>query len=299
MKAIKTVKSEFTNEGMLFKTLGDNGSGRLLEWYSLLAKTIQAYTKGESSSLPIETAGRLLSSLVYTVHLTGVELMTPEKTPLQSLYDQGRALLDGYMVKARRVFAMAQAAMLPIDAPCYQEAIQKGGPSFFKAYNPSFFAHETPGDIDYFTSITICGSGVTWMLGFYEAMYWESVFCRRFPFRDIEEALNACGIWGQAVPLNVFEPVFAAAMLGSLMKKEKPSLCVTREDHQRLQTMLEEKTQEEIRLLTSGALKRLVKAMEVRSPAYLHLMTENADSLAPRLYTALKNESLAGLFPAW
>jgi hypothetical protein len=135
------------------------------------------------------------------------------------------------------------------------------------------------------------------MVSFLEAMYWENLFCRRFPFSDVESALKSHGLWGQAVPINVFEPVFACAMLCSLLIKERPSLRVTREDHQRMLLMMRNKSADEIRLVTNEALARLIKMMDIKSEPYMRLLFENAGNLAPRLYTALKNESLAGLFP--
>ncbi len=289
---------ELANGGAFSPAMGIHGAGRQAEWYRLLDLTFQAYTRGESSSLPVEMAGSLLNSLYYTVQLALKEA-EDDNMPLQALYDRGRAILDKYLIKARRLFAMVQSAMLPIDAPCYIDAIEKGAPSFFKAYDPSFFAHETPADFDYPVSVALYGSGVTWMASFLEAMYWESLFCRRFPFCDVESTLKAHGLWGQAVPINVFEPVFACAMLCSLLIKERPSLRVTREDHQGLLWMMGGKSEDEIRLVTNVALIRLIKMMDIKSEPYMRLLFENAGNLVPRLYTALKNESLGGLFPQW
>ena len=289
---------DLVNGGAYSPSMGIHGAARQAEWYRLLDLTFRAYTRGESSSLPIETAGSLLNSLYYTVQLAQKEA-GDDNMPLQALYDRGRVMLDRYLVKTRRLFIMTQASMLPIDAPCYVEAVEKGAPSFLKAYDPSFFAHETPADFDYPVSVALCGSGVTWMLSFLEAMYWANILCRRFLFCDVEATLKAHGLWGQAVPINVFEPVFASAMLSSLLKKERPSLRVTREDHQRLQMMMRDKTTDEIRLVTNEALTRLIKTMDIKSEPYMRLLFENAGNLAPRLHTALSNESLDGIFPQW
>ena len=273
-------------------------AGRQAEWYRLLHKVTGEYVKGESSSLPIETAGSLLHSLHYTVSLAEGE-HGAEGLFLDALCERGRALIDGYIAKAKRLFCMVKAAMLPVDMPCYVEAIEKGAPSFFKAYDPAFCAHETPGDFDYPASVIIGGSGVTWMLGFLEVLYWENLFCRRFPLCAVQSTLKAQGMWGEAVPLNIFEPVFAAAIHSCLLEKEEVSLCVKAEDNQRLLAILKEKTHHEISLAAKAALNRLTDRLNIQSAPYVRLLEGNALALVPRLVAARNSGSLNGLFPVW
>ncbi len=277
---------------------GMGADSRQVEWYELLCKTVQAYTRGESSSLPIETAGSLLQSLHYTVSLAacGADAGT---LPLCALYERGRASVDRYLTKARRLWYLVKTTLLPLDAPCHTQAIEKAGPSFFKAYDPAFFAHETPGDFDYFTSVSLHGSGATWMYAFLHALYWENLFCRRFPLGDVESTLKAHGLLGKAVPINIFEPVFQAAILSCLLEKETITLCVKPQDNRRLLFITRDQTPDEMRRALNAALVRLAGILHIQSKPFLHLLAENTQALAPRLITARESGSFCALFHEW
>jgi hypothetical protein len=138
------------------------------------------------------------------------------------------------------------------------------------------------------------------MLSFLETVYWENVFCRRFPAEEVERTLKAYGIWSVAIPVNIFEPVFAAALRGYLPGTEKPSsLAVHAEDNARLVQALAPLSAESVIRRVKEACERMMEDMEIRSGSYRALLANQAEALSMRLVPAVKHGNADGIFPPW
>lgn len=288
-----------TGGAMLPAGNGKDEERRGLLWLRLLQRQIEKYTHGESSSVPLETAGSLLRCILYTAALPPSDGAEGEKTP-EALYEEGREILSRQFKKAQRLMYLVQSTMLPVDAPCYREAIEMGIPGFFRAYDMEFAAQETPGDFDYPASIPCAQTGITWMLHYLETLYWENVFCRRFPLKEVEGTLKAQGVWGVAIPVNVFEPVFAAALHGCLRKSGRTSsLAVHAAENGQLIESLAHLPRDIIFQRVKEAFKKLMEEMDVKSAFFRALLTHQADALARHLAPALKYGDVSGVFPPW
>lgn len=277
----------------------NDGGRRKLSWLRLLEKKVDAYTHGESSSVPLETAGSLLRSILYTAALAPKGAAEKLKEP-ESQYREGRNLLFRLFKKAERLYYLVKSTALPVDCPCYREAVETGIHAFFRAYDMEFAAQETPGDFDYPASMPCAGAGVAWMLSFLETVYWENVFCRRFLANEVEGTLRAHGIWGVAIPVNIFEPVFAAALRGYLLDMEKPSsLIVHAADNGRLIQALAPLSAGDIIRRVNKACERMMEDMEIKSGSFRALLINQAEALAGRLAPAVKHGNADGVFPPW
>lgn len=277
----------------------EDGGRRRLSWLRLLGRQIEKYTHGASSSVPLETAGSLLRSILYTAALAQNGITEDGKEP-EDLYREGRDILSRQFTKARRFNYLVHSTTLAIDSSCYREAAHTGISAFFRAYDMEFAAQETPGDFDYPVSIPNMNTGVTWMLHFLETLYWENVFCRRFPVGEVEGTLKAHGIWGVAIPVNIFEPVFAAALHGYLVNSEKTSsLIVHAADNCRLKQSLAPLSIEDVLRRVKEACEKLMWDMDVKSDTFRALLKYQAEALARRLVPALKHADVDGVFPPW
>ncbi len=282
----------------LFKDAQEDREKRMREFYALLAGQITRYTRGESCSVPVETAQHLTDSLLYTIALNSREVPLSPDMPLGAAFREGRAKLDQSVKKARRLYYLVQKTALPVDLPCYREAIE-GISGFFSAYDPEFCAHETPGDFDYPLSLSCEESGITWMLHYLNTMYWENVFCLRFSPNEIEEALRAQGLWGMAVPVNLFETVCTAALFKSLLPDDPMgSLAVSREEVSRLLALLTPLSPADIVIMVQEACGVLIRRKMIESAPLKAMLYVQADALALRLKPAVKQADLSVLFPA-
>lgn len=277
----------------------EDGGRRRLSWLRLLERQIEKYTHGASSSVPLETAGSQLRSILYTAALAENGITEGGKEP-EELYREGRDILSRQFKKARRLYYLVQSTMLGIDFPCYREAVQMGVSAFFRTYDMDFSAQETPGDFDYPASIPFVGTGVSWMLHFLESLYWENVFCRRFPMDEVEGTLKANGILSVAIPVNVFEPVFATALHGYLVNREKSSSLIIRAaDNGRLIQAFALLSKEDVSKRVKEAYEKLMEDMDIKSDPFRALLKYQAEALARRLVPALKYGDVDGIFPPW
>jgi Txe/YoeB family toxin of Txe-Axe toxin-antitoxin module len=95
----------------LFLGDADDGGRRKLSWLRLLEKKIETYTHGESSSVPLETAGSLLRSILYTAAYAPNDFTGELKEP-EALYREGRDVLSRQFKKAKRLCYLVQNTML-------------------------------------------------------------------------------------------------------------------------------------------------------------------------------------------
>ena len=114
---------------------------------ALLAWQTRKYTKGESSSVTVETAQELLASLRYTIdvvteetHIPQERLMTEELPPL---IRQGQELLQGRLERAKQLWAAAGQTVPGLRNAYYADTLRGIG-DYFKRYDLYFFAHIKP-----------------------------------------------------------------------------------------------------------------------------------------------------------
>lgn len=119
---------------------------------ALLAWQTEKYTKGESSSVTVETAQELLASLRYTLaiaaeemHIPWERLLTEELPPL---IRRGQELLQGRLERAKQLWAAAGRTAPGLRNVYYADTLRGIG-DYFKRYDLYFFAHMKPPCIDY------------------------------------------------------------------------------------------------------------------------------------------------------
>ncbi|MDD2956740.1 MAG: DUF6179 domain-containing protein [Oscillospiraceae bacterium] len=120
--------------------------------WQLLAQKASLYTIGESSSIPVETARELLSSLTFSLELWRREhgLSFAELAAIlpENLMGEADALTAQ---KARLGGALLRTARLGrprLESVALAETLDSMG-SGLRQYDCRFFAHRIPGSIDY------------------------------------------------------------------------------------------------------------------------------------------------------
>lgn len=131
------------------ETAGDGERARLL---TLLAEQCAKYTGGESSSLPGETVGELLRSLLYTLSLSrpgGTQEPFPlPEGELWAAVEQGRRHLSDKMARAKRLWGAVCTTAPQIPNDYYADTLRGLG-DYLRHYDRLYFAHLAPGCIDY------------------------------------------------------------------------------------------------------------------------------------------------------
>lgn len=119
----------------------------LTKLWQLLAWQTERYTMGDSTSVPMETAQELLTSICYTLQfeMTQSEL-TPQDLLQTDLYDilkDGQAHLTAKVAETKRLWEFACAY-----GNCDTDSL-RWIESFLRRYDLYFFSHRTPWDMGY------------------------------------------------------------------------------------------------------------------------------------------------------
>lgn len=189
---------------------------------ALLAKRAARYTMGDSTSLPEDTALRLLRSLRYVVGQCGLSPTALAAADWNTLYEQGIARLQEKLEQGKKLFLAAHASLPPIENRSLRETVDSIG-LFFRRYDVRYFASEIPCEIDYQLCRPVSEelSGVDYIILYLRRILIENDFLRRFA----PDVLT--GFFQREAPdykeliLNLYEP--AAAMAVGLTLAGEPA----------------------------------------------------------------------------
>ena len=120
--------------------------------FALLARQVRNYTKGESDSVPVETAQALLDSICFTL---GLDLEDPGERGRELLardlakeLTSRRERLRGEMVRGNILWVSLCRALPPVKNRAMQDTLRSIG-GFWRRYDFVYLAQEIPCDIDY------------------------------------------------------------------------------------------------------------------------------------------------------
>ena len=117
---------------------------------AFLSERIARYTMGDSTSVLIDTAQRLLEGIVFCVDLHGASANTgvPNDAPLSERFWAGVREAKRRICRAKLLLAEAQRWQPPVVNLGFRETLG-ALPTFFSRYDAEFFAQEIPCSIDY------------------------------------------------------------------------------------------------------------------------------------------------------
>ena len=127
-----------------------------LELGNLLKKIILKYTKGESTSVTVETAEKLLIAIWYTIDTylsslgsikDSIDIIKNES--LETMYSQGKKILKEEFENTKELYEKTIKEKLDIEIIAYNDTLGDGIEAFFKNYNIEFEPHDAPSSIDY------------------------------------------------------------------------------------------------------------------------------------------------------
>ena len=172
------------NERSLASIPIETGSADLPEaLLALLSDRIARHTMGDSTSVPIDTAQRLLEGIAFCVELhgTSVNKDVPDDAPLAERFWAGVREAKRLAKRAKLLLNQAQRAQPPVINIGFRDTLS-ALPTFFRYYDAEFFAAEIPGSIDYPLCHPVADSllGVTFVQDYLTRWLAESRFLRAF-----------------------------------------------------------------------------------------------------------------------
>lgn len=271
--------------------------------WQLLARQAERYTMGESTSLRRETAQALLESIGLSLEAHFREQRFSPRALLtedpEELLRAAETTVRRQVERTRLLYSRACRCVLQEESFSLRETLNSIG-SFFRTYDPRFFAGEIPCDIDYQLSRPVDENlrGVWYLRAWLEQLVTEDAFLRHFDPAAVRRLLAAvCPEGHRELLVNLYEPAAAAALGLTMTEGPLDGLSQTQAGWAYLTALLETPDREKRRQTMEQAGECLARRLELGPQGTASLM-KCAQDLLPRIGAVLESgNSWQGLFP--
>ena len=200
------------------------------ELFVVLRERIARYTMGDSSSVPVDTARRLLEGILYSADLC--RRMPPDdlasNAPLSSREKAGAVIAKRLAKRAKLLLYEAKRKQPPVTNRTFRETLSALS-SFSRGYDADFFPHEIPCSFDYPLCHPISESllGAEYLREYLRHWLQESAFLRVFPADALQTLYTRYYIDYEDLLVNLFLPVAEMSTLCSLVNAPVQSLALS------------------------------------------------------------------------
>lgn len=254
--------------------------------YALLEERIRRYTMGDSTSVPIDTARRLLESILYCLDLNRrfPARESSSAAPLRERWKAGVIEAARVARRAKLLLLQAQHMPPPLANTAYRDTM-KALPGFFAAYDVDFFAHEIPCSFDYPLCRPVPDSlfGAEYMLDFLRRLLAENSLLRAFSPEALRGLYERYYLDYTDLLVNLFLPAAELSALCALTCHPVRALSLSPEELMRAGQMLAEKTETEARQMMLETSARALEELHIRGENMLHYTQSTALDLLVRL----------------
>jgi hypothetical protein len=318
MKSITVINKEMLDQNQYFVSLINTGAQRGLldpsllksipiDFMEIFKEVMRMYTKGESSTLKVETAEGLMKSIVYSLDLFLMKFLHPEDAlarfkscNMNALYKEAMDYTKDYFESTKQLYKAIEDKRVSIPNVVYTETFTEAIPNFFLDYDLIFSAQETSCDIDYPLTFDICSvRGITYIRNYLDAFELENEFCLKFNSKNIITLLQTYGksngLNYKQSPINLFELVFHNVVFLTLLEKDYQNLFITAIEYNIIEEKLNNLNKIEIRNLMKSTLSRLINNLAITNFNLIDLIHRYTDSMIDRLCNALEHGNLANM----
>jgi len=270
----------------------------------LLQELILQYTADSSSSVRVETAERILRSLLYTIEVgkqSGPETGPgrPRTRSARELYGRGLQILTACLADAKELYSEVKWKKLSVPLRTYNYTINEALPEFFLSYEVLFGAHETMANIDYPLLCDVPDlQGVFYLHRYLAQLALENEFCRCFRPEEIMRLLHNYGriydIDYRVSMVNICEIVVNNAVFAILAGRPPGELTLTPAQASDLSRELHALAPGELEAAVLSALAQIGTAPGGR-PGLAEYLRQYAAGLVPRVRIAAASGSLDAL----
>lgn len=269
----------------------------------ILKSLIRKYTKGESTSVTVEKAEKLIIGIWYTIDaymnsLDNVELALKvlKEEDMSYIYEQGKIVLENDLVYTENLYEKVLKNQIYTDLIAYKDTIS-GIANFFKLYDLEFEPDENAADIDYplaFDDWNV--AGVYYIKNYLWNLYVENEICSKFNNNNIEKILKSYGdiykIDYRDLLINVFEMTINNAVFSILCNNS--SLEISKKDFEKLNNNLKNINKEEVKTLISLTINKIIKDYDLEEYE-INYLKRYEDNLINLTFDALKRDNLMNL----
>lgn len=267
----------------------------------LLERQIRRYTMEESTSVRVETAQELLTSLLYCLRMS---LEGREDWRELLLHGDYPALLQSGLTRVEQEtraglgrYQYLRGHPPAVTNRAYRETVEHIL-TFFRRYTPQFFAHTVDCSIDYqlFLPVSERLQGISYLNAYLSHLMLENGLLYRFQRAELLRCIQGACPDYEDLLVNLYEPVLQNAVGLALLDREVTGLSVSQEERKLIQSRLEPLTIREREIALQRAADRLWEVLDLRDLAEREYLCRSAAALMPRLNVALEHRTLEGLF---
>ncbi len=257
--------------------------------YLLLDERIRRYTMGDSTSVPVDTARRLLESIVYCLDLNR-RFPVPEvagHSPIKERWQAGVGQAKRIAARAKLLLKQAQRTPPPLVNTAYCDTLE-ALPAFFAGYDADFFAQEIPCSFDYPLCQPVSESllGAEYILEYLRKLLAENTLLRAFS-QDALRALYVRYYVDYAdLLVNLCLPAAEMATLCAFAHRPVRELSLSGAEMAGISVALTRAGEEDARASFRSAADLALWELNLRGDYSLALIRQTADDLWVRLRAA-------------
>ncbi|MDD3365609.1 MAG: DUF6179 domain-containing protein, partial [Syntrophomonas sp.] len=274
---------------------------------SLLGDSIIRYTKGESTSVKVETAQSLLLSILYSIDAYISSFPNPEdaiallkSANIKEIYEKGLALVASCVANTQNLYQEIMDKKLDVPIQAYHSTLDEALPDFFKNYDALFHAQDTMASMDYpllFDDMHI--QGIFYIKQYLENLAIETQFCSLFPKEDVAKLLANYGqvyrIDTREALINVFEVLLTNSLFSILASNKAIELDISKLQYELLRKKFNGLDHGQCSSLIIEAFEALIRDLDIDHSKLRDYIRAFKNVLMPRFINALEHDSLANV----
>lgn len=233
----------------------------------ILKELIINLTKGESSSITVEKAEKLIIGIWYTIDaymnsLDNIELSIEvlKNDEISFIYKNGKEILKKDFINVKNLYEEVLQSRVLISLDAYNDTL-KGIGDFFKLYNLDYEPDECDANIDYplaFDDWNV--KGLYYMKNYLWNLYLENNICNKFENEDINLILKSYGenndINYRDLLINIFEMSITNLVFAKLINKN--SLQIKNEEFEILNEKLKNLKEGQIEITIKEIIEKII-----------------------------------------
>ena len=269
------------------------------ELLGLLSYQITRYTMGDSSSVPLELAQELLSSICYVL---GISPDHPDgrwkelaHSGLGQAFQEGLNHIEQKKSFGKELWQTISDHLPPVESLSLLRTL-KGLRGFWAKYDSRFFAHKTPWDLEYPLALPIPDAmqGIN-MVNWYLSHLWlENCFLSTYS--NILPILTRYCPDFQDLPINCFEPIAANALGLAVLGKPDCPPPMGDNELKALYDLFQHMDRGGILRCLEQGVDRLWKIHPEWTPDLTAYLSQYCAQLAPRIDLLRDNGGLGSIF---
>lgn len=276
-----------------------------LQSIKFLAVKSERYNGGESSSIRIEEAEKIMKSNLYTIGLFLKSLSDIEDaikelktTLIPEIYQKGRELINVKEHFAKHMYYKVKSNKIINPNYTYNATIDEQGIGvFFKLYNPDYAAHEGAASIDY----QLCNPvtdlvGIEFIQKYLENLNLENQFCSYFDHVNIHHLLSGYDEGYKDLLINIFEQVLTSALGCVLTHHSVLKLDISQREIEQLNNELSDDNDQSISLRINKAAEILLQELKIKCDSLRKYIEKSILKITPNIIQAVRTNTLGKTF---